>query len=255
MAPLLLAIQKNDPLEVASALEMDDAAAFLPLKGYSCGWQIPTALKYGCSVEIIRMLCMNGADPNATDNRGIAPLAAAVGADGHDSCENIQSNFMSFPRMDLGQHVPLPLSIPGIQDISEFRSMHWDPKSEQGTSESKTYETVQCLLSLGADPSWKGKDGLTAADIARKHGMLKVADLISHWNGQIVQHVLIKHWGSALRDRACETQSGGGSPSCESCHTIADLPAPVCQILFEFLVVGNKIQLNGSGGFETYPPH
>jgi len=150
MAPLLLAIQKNDPMEVASALEMDDAAAFLPLKGYSCGWQIPTALKYGCSVEILRMLCKNGADPFATDNQGIAPLAAVV----------------------------------GIQDIEDFQ---WGRKSEKGTKESKTYETVQCLLSVGADPSWKGKDGLTAADIARKHGMLKVADSIG------APHFVIMH--------------------------------------------------------------
>jgi ankyrin repeat protein len=48
---------------------------------------------------------------------------------------------------------------------------------------ARAREIVQLFLANGADPSLKNRDGMTAADLARKRGLDEAADLLDHWHG------------------------------------------------------------------------
>jgi ankyrin repeat protein len=49
--------------------------------------------------------------------------------------------------------------------------------------ETRARAIAELFLAHGADPSLKNRDGMTAADLARKRGLDEAADLLDCWNG------------------------------------------------------------------------
>src|SRR6185295_12439721 len=124
------------------------------------------------------LLIEHGADIDPRESRyGATPIGWAAHADHRDMV-----SFLSRYSRDIWT-----LCFNGyaerVRDVLEEDTSLAKQVDEQGITplwwlpddESKAMEIVEWLLAAGADPSMKSKDGRTAADWARRRGMIAVA--------------------------------------------------------------------------------
>jgi len=189
------------------------------------------AVRYGCSREILCALQAHGADINAADDEGITPLAVAAGADIPVCC------FTS----SIEEMIPPPSTYPvHTQAMAEHSWPYLPLQFQRATVElggsQASYAHVQSLLGLGANPSFKCKGGLTAADFARQRGMTQAAELICHWNGWIAAEVLNRLWSCGHREPTGET---GMAPNSDSIG-LASIPACAGATILAFVRTAGK---------------
>jgi len=143
-SPLLTALLANSYEELFHALQEDPQAARFPILAENLvGSSLCVAVRLRCDACLVELLLDHGADPNATDSRGVVPLSILC---------SLPSSNCDFDRV--------------LGDFAEAR-------------EEQSCLVARKLLDAGADPVCRGEDGLSAESTATAVGNTHLSDILA----------------------------------------------------------------------------
>jgi len=214
-------------------LSHDDTLVHVPMRTNE-GYEVPliAAIKMGCGAPVLEVLIHHGAVPTAHGRSGAPALHIIVGSlqegrglteqptwtnkltevkwpalldTGHD-LPQAGSRLASWPQSELEGHLAvarrvLPILGPDI--------------------EQQACAAAACLLHYGADATERWRC-LLPAEVARRSGQHRLANVIEHFAWRRVQRMLAKH-GSATH-----STRGSGFP-------LLECPVTVGKLISEFL--------------------
>lgn len=230
--PLYFALRANDLDAVRAALDADPFPWGLLLRRCDVP-PVLAALRFGCSLPVMRLLLQHGAEVDATDRLGKTALMALAHAGPRppqqaalpwalrplEGVADGPSTSSVWPSASANPAALLFLKqgLPGTGRLDP------DPPEPLKLSEPGRCAFAALLLSFGADASLHDELGLTAANHAEAAGLHQLTDLLRHWGGKERQ---------ALRTLRTERHAGPCHGSCALCvlavvvHGVEEMLAP-----------------------------
>jgi ankyrin repeat protein len=132
---------------------------------------------WGNALNVAKLLIDRGAEIDPYEkNWGNAPINFAIWEDLPEMIELLAPHSRELWGLSFTGHVARIREI--VTERPELAKATWDttPLFSLPDDEEKAAEIVDLFVSLGADASFRRKDGLTAADVARRRGLDAAAD-------------------------------------------------------------------------------